>query len=145
MTDLNPPDGQQPDHVPDPNVVVTRSEEELRITTHRRETQRARLIKYVETETQTTTVEVRHERARVEYEPISEDVRQEPPAAGSASSDDRWLVLYDEEVVVQTRWVARERVRLATQSVIEDREISEDVRREQFDADMTRHMEDDDG
>jgi hypothetical protein len=32
-----------------------RSDEELRIITHRRETRRARLIKYVETETQTRT------------------------------------------------------------------------------------------
>ncbi len=132
MTDLNRTSG----HASDADVVVTRSEEELRITTHRRETRRARLVKYVETETQTTTVEVRHERARVEYEPISEDARQ---AAGSAPSRDRWLVLYDEEIVVQTRWVARERVRLATHSVIEDREISEDLRREQLEIDETTH------
>jgi stress response protein YsnF len=46
-------------------------------------------------------------------------------------------VLYDEEIVVQTRWVARERVRLATRAVIEDREISEDLRREQIEIDAT--------
>lgn len=134
MSDLNPPGGQ----AREPDAVVTRSEEELRIITHRRATQRARLIKYVETEPQTRTVEVRHERVRVEYEPISDDAQQ-APAAGSAPSADRWLVLYDEEIVVQTRWVARERVRLATHSVTEDREISEDLRREQIAIDDTTH------
>lgn len=110
MTDLNHPYGRQPSDAPQPDAVITRSEEELRIITHRREAQRARLIKYVETEPQTRTVEVRHERVRVEYQSISDDARQ-ASAAGWAPSGDRWPVLYDEEIVVQTRWVARERVR----------------------------------
>ncbi len=42
------------------------------------------------------------------------------------------MVIYQEEVVVQTRWVATERVRLAVQSVTEHREISEELRRERI-------------
>lgn len=79
MTDFNPPDGQAPES----GVVVTRSEEELRIITRRRETQRARLIKYVEPEPQTSTVELRRERVRVEYEPISEGWRTGPAGVGA--------------------------------------------------------------
>lgn len=140
MSDHNQAPGHRPSDARDPERVVTRSEEELRITTHRRETQRARLVKYVETETQTRTVEVRREQVRVEYEPVSEDTRPLPPA--SAPRGDRWLVLYDEEIVVQTRWVERERVRLTTRSVIEDREISENLRRERFEFRDTSREED---
>lgn len=46
---------------------------------------------------------------------------------------------------MQSRWVARECVQLATYRIIEERAISEDVRSEQLDIDMTRHMEDDHG
>jgi stress response protein YsnF len=57
----------------DSDPVLTRSEEELWIATVRREAQRARLTRYVETETVTKTVEVRHEQVRVEYQPVSDD------------------------------------------------------------------------
>ena len=116
------------------DVVMTRSEEQLRITAHRRETQRARLTKYVETETETRTIAVRREQVRIEYEPFSDESRSQP-ATGSESSAERWMVLYDEEVVVQTRWVARERVRLTTHSVTEEREISDQLRQEQIEFD----------
>jgi uncharacterized protein (TIGR02271 family) len=112
------------------DAVVTRSEEELRITTHRRETQRARMIRYAETETVTRTVEVRHDQVRIEYEPISPHDSTRPPVTGSGDSGGRWIILYDEEVVLTTRRVPRERVRLRTQSVTEDREISEVLRKE---------------
>ena len=122
------------------DAVVTRSEEQLRIYTRRRETRRARLVKDVEVETQTRTVEVRHERVRVEIKPIVEgDSGRSPSTAGSAAGGEGWLVLYDEEVVVQTRWVPRERVRLTTRTVTEDREISEDLRSERIELDEPTH------
>ena len=130
-----------PTQRPDSEAVFTRSEEELWITTHRRETQRARLVKHVETETETRTVKVRHEQVRVEYEPIIEGDATAPPSAQATSSGERWLVLYDEEVVIQTRWVPRERVRLAVRSVIQDREVSEDLRRERFVMDDTSRQD----
>jgi stress response protein YsnF len=58
--------------------------------------------------------------------------------SGHASDSDA-VVTRSEEIVVQTRWVARERVRLSTHSVTEDREISEDLRREQLEINETTH------
>jgi stress response protein YsnF len=43
------------------------------------------------------------------------------------------MILYDEEVVVTTRRVPRERVRLRTHTITEDREITERLRKEQID------------
>ena len=116
----------------DGDLVVTRSEEELWIATYRRETERARLKRYVETETVTRTVEVRHEQVRLEYEAISASDELDRPATQSAAGADGWMVLYDEEVVLTTRRVPRERVRLRTHTVTEDRGISEPLRKEQI-------------
>jgi stress response protein YsnF len=116
----------------DNDGVVTRSEEELWIATHRRETQRARLTRYFESETVTKTVEVRHEQVRVEYEPIPRADEVDRLGTGSAAGGDGWMVLYDEEVVVTTRRVPRERVRMRTHTITEDREITETLLKEQI-------------
>src|ERR1700684_1841352 len=96
--------------VREPEAVVTRSEEELWIATVRREAQRARLTRYVETETVTKTVEVRHEQVRVDYEPVLSDDELDRSPTGPVAHDQGWVVLYDEEVVMTTRRVPRERV-----------------------------------
>jgi uncharacterized protein (TIGR02271 family) len=122
------------------DAVLTRSEEELWIATVRRETQRARLTRYVETETVTRTIEVRHEQVRVEYQPVLAAGELERPPAESAADGGGWVVLYDEEVVLTTRRVPRERVRLRTHTVTEDREITERLRKEQIEVtDPRRH------
>jgi hypothetical protein len=138
MTELNRHDGEQSGHALEPDVVVTRSEEELRIATVRRETQRARLIRYVEIDTQARTVVVRHERAASSTSRSQRTLhrRRRRQRGGRAGSGVGALRRGD---VVQTRWVARERGRLATQSVIEDREISEDLRRAQIEIDDTTY------
>jgi uncharacterized protein (TIGR02271 family) len=136
MTRRDEPTEQQrlPASEREADAVVTRSEEELRITTHRRETQRARLVRFVETETVTRTVEVRHDQVRIEYADIPAG-----DAAGqftaSADGGEGWMVLYDEVVVVTTRRVPRERVRLRTHSVTQDHEISEVLSKEQIEID----------
>lgn len=124
----------------DNDGVVTRSEEELWIATYRRETQRARLTRYVETETVTKTVELRHEQVRIEYEPISAADQLDRPTTRSAAGGDgaggeSWMVLYDEEVVVTTRRVPRERVRMRTHTVTEGRQITKELRKEQIEID----------
>ena len=135
---MTPPDQRNDRHTaPDVtgDAVLTRSAEELRITTHRRAIQRARLTRYVETETVTRTVEVRREQVRVDYEPVASQA-DEP----IGSADGRgWVVLYDEEVVLTTRRVPRERVRLRTHSVTEEREITEGLRTEQIDVADSDH------
>ncbi|HEV3398873.1 MAG TPA: PRC and DUF2382 domain-containing protein, partial [Actinomycetes bacterium] len=57
---------------PTTDEAMTRSEEELRVGTTQRERGRARLRKYVTTETQQVTVPVQREQVRVEREPITE-------------------------------------------------------------------------
>ena len=123
---------QQPQSPADDRT-VTRSDEELDITTHRRESGRARLVKYVETETVVRTIPVRREQTRIEYAPAVEDAGDLPTGAGGAEA--RWMVLYEEEVVVRTRWVARERVRLSVHAVVEQREVTETLRAERVEID----------
>jgi uncharacterized protein (TIGR02271 family) len=123
----------------DDDAVKTRSEEELWIATVRRETQRARLTRYVETETVTKSVEVRHEQVRVEYEPVLAGDELDRSATEPTAHDEGWVVLYDEEVVMTTRRVPRERVRLRTHTVTEGREITERLRKERIEVnDPTR-------
>ena len=113
---------------------VTRSEEELSLTTRRRAVGRARLARSVETrqETVNQTVPLRREQARIEYlDPPPGD----PVPGEEAPAGERWMVLYEEEIVISTRWVARERVRLAVQTVTEERQIAETLRREQVEVD----------
>jgi hypothetical protein len=63
---------------PDTDDAMTRSEEELRVGTERREAGRARLRKYVVTETEQRTVPVRREEVRVQdEETVSEELRKE--------------------------------------------------------------------
>ena len=56
---------------PSTDDAMTRSEEELRVGTERREAGRVRLRKYVVTENEQRTVPVRREEVRVEREPLS--------------------------------------------------------------------------
>jgi uncharacterized protein (TIGR02271 family) len=112
---------------------MTRSEEELRVGTERREAGRARLRKYIVTEHVTQTVPVQHEEVRVEREPITDANRSQSLAGADLSEEEHEVVLHEEEPVVEKRTVPKERVRLATETVSEDREISEEVRREQVD------------
>jgi uncharacterized protein (TIGR02271 family) len=119
---------------------MTRSEEELRIAVSQHESGRARLVRFAETEVKSFTVPVRRERVRIEYGPAAANAAN-PAAPGRdpAPAGERWLVLYDEEVVVQKRWVARERVRLVVRSLTGDHPVSADLRREEIAVDDTHH------
>ena len=46
-------------------------------------------------------------------------------------------MLHEDEVVVDKQAVAKERVRMGTETVSEDREVSEEVRKEQIETDGT--------
>jgi uncharacterized protein (TIGR02271 family) len=109
---------------------MTRSEEELRVGTESRERGRARLRKYVTTETQTVTVPVQREEVRVEREPIT-DANLDAATSGPAiSEEEHEVTLHEETPVVDKRAVPRERVRLDTETVTEERQVSEEVRKE---------------
>ena len=109
---------------------MTRSEEELRVGTESRERGRARLRKYVVTETQQVTVPVQREEVRVEREPIT-DANLDAATSGPAiSEEEHEVTLREEEVVVDKRAVPKKRVRLDTETVTDERQVSEEVRKE---------------
>jgi len=120
---------------PTTDQAMTRSEEELQVGTETRERGRARLRKYVTTETQQVTVPVQREEVRVEREPIT-DANLDAATSGPAiSEEEHEITLHEETPVVEKRAVPRERVRLDTETVTEERQVSEEVRKEQIQVD----------
>ena len=120
---------------PTTDQAMTRSEEELRVGTETRERGRARLRKYVVTETQQVTVPVQREEVRVEREPITDANLEDATSGPAISEEEHEVTLREEEVVVEKRAVPKERVRLDTETVTEERQVSEEVRKEQIEVD----------
>jgi uncharacterized protein (TIGR02271 family) len=119
---------------PTTDDAMTRSEEEVRVGTASRERGRARLRKYVVTEQVQTTVPVQREEVRVEREPITEgnvDAAMDGPAI---SEEEHEVVLHEEEPVVEKRVVPKERVRMAKETVTDEQTVSEEVRKEEIEA-----------
>jgi uncharacterized protein (TIGR02271 family) len=117
---------------PTTDDAMTRSEEELQVGTQTRERGRARLRKSVVTEQQQVTVPVQREEVRVEREPIS-DANLDAATSGPAiSEEEHEVTLHEEEPVVDKRAVPKERVRLDTETVTDERQVSEEVRKEQI-------------
>lgn len=111
---------------------MTRSEEELRVGTAARERGRARLRKYVVTEQVQTTVPVQREEVRVEREPITDENVDEAMSGPEISEGEHEVVLHEEEPVVEKRAVPKERVRLAKETITDEQEVSEEVRKERI-------------
>jgi uncharacterized protein (TIGR02271 family) len=120
---------------PNTDEAMTRSEEELRVGTTTRESGRARLRKYVVTEHVTQTVPVQREEVRIEREPITDANRDEAVSGPDISEEEHEVVLHEEQPVVEKQTVAKERVRLDTETVTDEQEISEEVRKERIDTD----------
>jgi uncharacterized protein (TIGR02271 family) len=120
---------------PTTDEAMTRSEEEVRVGTTQRETGRARLRKYVVTENVTQTVPVQREEVRIEREPIT-DANVDDAMDGPAISDEEHeVVLHEDQPVVEKNVVPKERVRLDKDTVSEDVNVSEEVRKERIEAD----------
>jgi len=111
---------------------MTRSEEELAVGTQARERGRARLRKYVTTEEQQVTVPVQREEARVEREPITDANLDAATSGPDITEAEHEVTLREEEPVVEKRTVPKERVRLDTDTVTEERQVGEEVRKEQI-------------
>jgi uncharacterized protein (TIGR02271 family) len=120
---------------PTTDDAMTRSEEELRVGTQTRERGRARLRKYVTTETQQVTVPVQREEVRVEREPITDANLDAATSGPDISEEEHEVTLHEETPVVEKRVVPRERVRLDTDTVTDQRQVSEEVRKEQVQVD----------
>jgi uncharacterized protein (TIGR02271 family) len=120
---------------PTTDNAMTRSEEELRVGTTQREAGRARLRKYVVEDTETRTVPVRREEVRVEREPIT-DANIDNATEGPAISDEEHeVVLHEEQAVVDKQAVPKERVRLDKDTIAEEQQVSETVRKEEIEVD----------
>ena len=122
---------------PTTDDAMTRSEEELQVGKTERESGRARLRKYVVTENVETTVPVQREEVRVEREPITDANVGQATDGPAISEEEHEVVLHEEEPVVGKRAVPKERVRLDKETVTEERQISEDVRKERIEAEGT--------
>ncbi|MGW6744310.1 DUF2382 domain-containing protein [Streptomyces sp. NPDC055025] len=117
---------------------LIRSEEQLHISTEEREVGHARLRKVVVTESVTASVPLSHEEVRVIHEAIAPEDR---PRMGRSpiSEAQTEVVLHAEQPVISKETVPVERVRMETEKVTEQKEVSADVRKEQieYDTDQT--------
>jgi len=120
---------------PTTDDAMTRSEEELRVGTRERESGRVRLRKYVVTDEVQQTVPVRREEVRIEREPITEANVDRAMDGPEISEEEHEVVLHEEEPVVEKRAVPKERVRLDKDTHTEQRQVSEQVRKEEIEVD----------
>jgi uncharacterized protein (TIGR02271 family) len=112
---------------------MTRSEEQLHVGTEKVETGKVRLRKYIATENVTQTVPVSREEVRLEREPITDANRGEAMSGGDITEEEHEVTLHAERPVVSKESVPVERVRLGTETVTEDHEVNETLRKEQID------------
>ena len=115
---------------PTTDEAMTRSEEHLEVGTVTEEAGRARLRKYVTTDTETQTVPVQKERAVVETEPITDVNAGEALDGPAIPEEEHEVVLHEERAVAETVAEPVERVRLGTETVTEQETVSGEVREE---------------
>jgi uncharacterized protein (TIGR02271 family) len=120
---------------PTTDDAMTRSEEELRVGTERREAGSARLRKYVVTEHEQRTVPVRREEVRVEREPIHEGNVDQAVQGPEISEEEHEVVLHEERPVAETEVVPKERVRISTEERTDEETVSADLRKERIETD----------
>jgi uncharacterized protein (TIGR02271 family) len=79
-------------------------------------------------------VPVQREEVRLEREPITDANVGDAKDGPAISEEEHEVTLHEEEVVVEKRAVPKERVRMDKQTVTEDETVSEQVRKEQIEA-----------
>jgi uncharacterized protein (TIGR02271 family) len=120
---------------PTTDDAMTRSEERLHVGTERVEAGRARLRKHVVTEQVTKTVPVSHEEVTLSREPITDANAVDALSGPALSEEEHEVVLTEEHVVTAKETVPVERVALGTETVTEQRTVSEDVSHEEIELD----------
>jgi stress response protein YsnF len=114
---------------------MTRSEEELDVSTRAQVTGKARLRKWVETEDVHMVVPVRREKARLVTEPIT-DANRDAALSGDDITEEEHEVTLSEEVVDVAKHVEpKERVRLETEVETREVPVDEEVRKERIEMD----------
>jgi uncharacterized protein (TIGR02271 family) len=120
---------------PTTDDAMTRSEERLNVGTRSEEVGRARLRKYVVSENVTETVPVSREEVRVEREPITDANVGAAMDGPAISEEEHEVTLRAERPVVEKEAVPVERVRLDKETVTDEAQVNEEVRKEQIDVD----------
>jgi uncharacterized protein (TIGR02271 family) len=120
---------------PTTDEAMTRSEERLHVGTERVETGRVRLRKYIVTENVQKTVPVSREEVRVEREPITDANREAAMSGPEISEEEHEVTLTAERPVAAKETVPVERVRLGKETTTEDRQVSDQVRKEEIKVD----------
>ena len=115
---------------PTTDDAMTRSEERLRVGTERVETGRARLRKYVTTETVTQTVPVTREHVTIEREAITDANIGNAMDGPAISEEEHEIVLTEERPVVAKETVPVERVRIGKETEVTQQSVSAEVRKE---------------
>jgi uncharacterized protein (TIGR02271 family) len=117
---------------PSTDEAMTRSEEELRVGRRKAERGRARLRKTVETDRATATVPVERDELRVEREPITDANRDQAMQGPALSEAEHEVVLHEQRPVAHKEVVPKERVRLGTEKVKDQREVGRKLRKERI-------------
>jgi uncharacterized protein (TIGR02271 family) len=120
---------------PTTDSAMTRSEERLSVGTRSEEVGRARLRKYVVSENVTETVPVTREEVRVEREPITDANVGSALDGPAISEEEHEVTLHAERPVVAKEAVPVERVRLDTETVTEQVQVDETLRKEEIEVD----------
>jgi uncharacterized protein (TIGR02271 family) len=120
---------------PTTDDAMTRSEEHLVAGTQQAEVGRARLRKYVVTDTETVQVPVSREEVRLEREPITDANADAAYSGKDISEEEHEVTLHAERPVVSTETEAVERVRLGKETVTDTETVSGEVRKEQIELD----------
>ncbi|WP_298753118.1 PRC and DUF2382 domain-containing protein [uncultured Serinicoccus sp.] len=132
-TGMQRTEGHTGDHDSDASMV--RSEEQLHVGTEKVATGTARLRKYVVTEHVTKTVPVQREEVRIERESLDEQDRDRLTGS-DLGEDEQEVTLTEDQVVVDKETVPVEKVRLDTDTVTEEQQVTDEVRKEQIDTDL---------
>ncbi|HEY6745266.1 MAG TPA: YsnF/AvaK domain-containing protein, partial [Mycobacteriales bacterium] len=109
--------------------------ERLVAGTQQTEVGKARLRKYVVTDTETVQVPVSREEVRLEREPITDANRDAAYSGGDITEEEHEITLRAEKPVVGTETEAVERVRLGKETVTDTETVSGEVRKEQIEFD----------
>jgi uncharacterized protein (TIGR02271 family) len=116
--------------VHDGPVEMVRSEEELVVTKRTVPRERVRFVKRIVTETVTRTVEVRREELHVERLPPDAAAPPGDTSGTPFAEEPMEIILMEEEVVITTRVVPRERVRLIRETVVGEEKLTAALRSE---------------
>lgn len=120
---------------PTTDDAMTRSEEQLNVGVQKVETGRAHLKKHIVTEQQSVTIPVSHEEVRIERQPITDSNIDAATDGPALSEEEHEVILTEERPVVDKETVPVERVRLDTDTVTDQQQVTEDVKKEEIEID----------